>query len=93
MVMRYPKGTSLYPVAKEVQLSTDLAKLLAEMADVDSTSEAHIMRVALERLALAYRRRGPQALRLQSLQRRRNRKDDRSTPPPSEIEAKATSAG
>jgi hypothetical protein len=61
--------TSLYPVVKEVGLTTDLAKLLAELAEVDGDSEAQIMRVALERLVLAYRRRGPAALRARSFDR------------------------
>jgi hypothetical protein len=68
----------LYPVTKEISLTNDLATLLAELAEADGASEAHIVRVALERLGLAYRRRGPAALKPRSYeqlhQKRRQRR-------------------
>ncbi len=58
-------GTRLYPVAKEARFTNDQARLLAELAEADESNQQHIIRIAVEKLSLAYRRRGPAALRLQ----------------------------
>lgn len=87
---------ALYPISKEVSLSTELAALVAELAEVEAVSEAHIVRLALERLGLAYRRRGRDALRLQSFRRRFTRKQAAAAEAeatPSAADSKATSAG
>jgi hypothetical protein len=64
--MRRARNSGLYPISEEVWLTTELGNLLAELAEAEAASKSHIMRVALERLGLAYRRRGREALRARS---------------------------
>jgi hypothetical protein len=86
MAMRR-KNSGLYPKSEEVLLTDELAEALDEMATAKNVSKCEVMRISLQKLAIAYRRSGVDALRGPAAPRRRYRKPTAQLP---QLPAEAT---